>query len=314
MALEIPLPLLTGFVMLALGHLATGGQATRRVRVLCALACVVVFLFYVTGANHALSALFSTFYASPKGAFTTPKGIIGLCRAIQATAAGQLTQVTALLLLLYVTLQTFCVPGTIALNAVCGAVLGLPVGLPLCIVAGTVGACSCYTMSSLVGATVAEAADRWFLQGKGIPKLRGQVARFRSELFVYLLFLRLTPVIPNWLINLASPVANVPLQTFALATLVGIAPQTYLSVRFGTLVNADGLASIVSFGDTAAIALLGVLAVFVSRLKKRFAAATPAAGGPETQKGDGLAPEAPTVPAADHHTRRQTVNRGFIEI
>ena len=43
-----------------------------------------------------------------------------------------------------------------------------------------------------------------------------QVARRRGDLFNYIIFLRVTPILPNIFINIASPVVDVPLRPFAL--------------------------------------------------------------------------------------------------
>ena len=40
----------------------------------------------------------------------------------------------------------------------------------------------------------------------------------------YILFLRITPFLPNWFINVVSPVINVPLWTFFFATVLGKLP------------------------------------------------------------------------------------------
>jgi uncharacterized membrane protein YdjX (TVP38/TMEM64 family) len=68
-----------------------------------------------------------------------------------------------------------------------------------------------------------------------------QVDSHRSSIFNYLLFLRITPLLPNWFINLASPVLGIPYKPFALATLLGIMPLTILTVRAGlTLQELEG--------------------------------------------------------------------------
>ncbi len=48
-----------------------------------------------------------------------------------------------------------------------------------------------------------------------------------------MLFLRISPMLPNWFINLASPIVNIPYRIFGLATLLGIAPQTFIAVNTG---------------------------------------------------------------------------------
>ena len=138
-----------------------------------------------------------------------------------------------LLLLLFTLMQTFCLPGTIVINVVCGTLYGVQTALPLCVAAGTLGACSCYTLSRIVGRPLATAADKALAGGKGIAKFQAKIEENRDNLFCFFVFLRISPLLPNWLINLASPVIGVPLKTFALATAVGIAPQTFIAVRIG---------------------------------------------------------------------------------
>lgn len=256
----------------------------RSARILVLLALVLFCILIATDAFSAASGLVGAFNSAPS--LSSTAGIATLCRNVTKVSEQNSSGTVALLLSLYLLLQTFCIPGTIALNAVLGALLGTGIGVPCCVLAGAIGACCCYTLSSAVGTGFASWVDSKLLGSKGVPKLRAQVNKNRSELLGYLLFLRLTPVLPNWLINLASPVLGVPLPTFALATLVGIAPQTYLSVRFGSaarslseLSGGDGGAAagaegqkIVTIWDTVLIALLGVMIIVVSRLKSKFGA------------------------------------------
>lgn len=254
--------------------------ARRRlvVKVLLLTFGVFILLFAVTGAHIAAKELFDVLWNSPS--LRSAEGILQMCRSVQLVAQGQTFAVVSLIMALYLILQTLCIPGTIALNAVCGALLGTPIALVLCVAAGTIGASCCYILSSLIGTRLAETLDERLMQGKGIPRLKTQVTKFRQDLLAYLLFLRLTPVLPNWLINLASPVVSVPLKPFVIATLFGITPQTYLAVRFGVAANtiaSNGgqakLSSVVTIYDTVLIALLGLLALAIGKLKKRFAAA-----------------------------------------
>jgi uncharacterized membrane protein YdjX (TVP38/TMEM64 family) len=48
-----------------------------------------------------------------------------------------------------------------------------------------------------------------------------KVARHRDNLLSYMLFLRITPFLPNWFINLASPIIGVPLSPFFWGTFFG---------------------------------------------------------------------------------------------
>lgn len=61
--------------------------------------------------------------------------------------------------------------------------------------------------------------------------IHSQVSRRRERLLNYMLFLRLTPTLPNTFINVASPIVDVPYHTFFLATVVGLIPAAYVTVR-----------------------------------------------------------------------------------
>lgn len=58
-----------------------------------------------------------------------------------------------------------------------------------------------------------------------------QVAKRREKLLNYMLFLRVTPTLPNTFINVASPIVDVPYHIFLLATSIGLIPAAYVTVR-----------------------------------------------------------------------------------
>ncbi len=252
----------------------------RSVRILGLLALILISILITTDAESAATSLYDAYKTSPS--ISSTHGIAVLCNNVTKASESNTYGTISLLFSLYLLLQTFSIPGTIALNAVLGALLGTGVGVIACVVAGTVGACCCYTLSSAVGSSAAKFLDHHLMKGKGIHQLRTQVNKYRAELLAYLLFLRFTPILPNWLINLASPVIGIPLKTFAIATFFGIIPQTYLSVRFGAaaktlsenfVVSEGGeqqQTKIVTIYDTFLIALLGVAVIGVNKLKARF--------------------------------------------
>ena len=75
--------------------------------------------------------------------------------------------------------------------------------------------------SSLPGAPWATSCRQ---SGPWLERLR---KGFQEDAFNYLLFLRLVPVFPFWLVNLAPGLLGVSLTTYALATLIGIIPGTF---------------------------------------------------------------------------------------
>ncbi|KAF7393569.1 hypothetical protein HZH68_010388 [Vespula germanica] len=91
-----------------------------------------------------------------------------------------------------------------------------------------VGATLCYLLSSLLGRKLLykyfpEKANEWTVM----------VAKHRDHLLNYMLFLRMTPLLPNWFINLASPVIGVPIIPFTVGTFFGVAPPSFVAIQAG---------------------------------------------------------------------------------
>ena len=56
---------------------------------------------------------------------------------------------------------------------------------------------------------------------------------FQKNAVSYMLFLRLFPVFPFWLVNLAPSIFGIPLWTFFWTTAIGIIPATYVFTQIG---------------------------------------------------------------------------------
>jgi len=54
-----------------------------------------------------------------------------------------------------------------------------------------------------------------------LPAMKSKIDENRHNLLFYMLFLRLSPLFPNWAINLSSPILGIPLSYFGTATLIG---------------------------------------------------------------------------------------------
>lgn len=126
----------------------------------------------------------------------------------------------------YIFMQTFMIPGTIFFSLLAGALFGVIKGLVLVVFSATAGASSCYFVSKLLARPLA-----FWLWPEKLRYFRAKVAQRREKLLNYMLFLRITPTLPNTFINLASPIVDVPYHTFFLATLVGLIPASFVTVR-----------------------------------------------------------------------------------
>lgn len=101
----------------------------------------------------------------------------------------------------------------------CGCLFGLPVAFTMTLAAGTIGASLAYTLSNLIGRPiVVHFTDK-------LQFMQTEVEKRRENLVFFMLFLRVSPLLPNWFVNLSSPIVGIPFHIFFLTTLVGIAPQ-----------------------------------------------------------------------------------------
>ncbi|XP_048707994.1 transmembrane protein 41B isoform X3 [Caretta caretta] len=132
------------------------------------------------------------------------------------------------------------------------------------------GASFCYMLSYLVGRPVVYR----YLTEKAV-KWSEQVERHREHLINYIIFLRITPFLPNWFINITSPVINVPLKVFFIGTFLGVAPPSFVAIKAGTtLYQLTTAGEAVSWNSVFVLMILAILsilpAVFQKKLKQKF--------------------------------------------
>lgn len=127
---------------------------------------------------------------------------------------------------LYVVVVALSIPGAFILTVSGGLIFGA--------VAGGIGA----FIGALAGASVIFLIARTALGG-WLVKRAGPFAQrladgFRRDAFNYLLFLRLVPAFPFWLVNIVPALLGVQLSTFVAATALGIFPLTFAFAFFGS--------------------------------------------------------------------------------
>lgn len=119
----------------------------------------------------------------------------------------------------YVAAVALSFPGASFLTILGGFLFGWLAAGTTTAIAATIGACLIFlaARSSLGNA----------LKDKAGPFINRLSDGFREDAFHYLLFLRLTPIFPFWLVNIAPALFRVPLPTYVIATFFGILPGTY---------------------------------------------------------------------------------------
>jgi uncharacterized membrane protein YdjX (TVP38/TMEM64 family) len=136
----------------------------------------------------------------------------------------------------YVAAVTLSFPGASVLTIAGGFMFGCVAGTALSLVAATIGATLIFLIArTSLGHLLAERV------GPRTQKLR---EGFQRESFSYLLFLRLVPLFPFWLVNLAAALFGMRLAPYVAATVIGIVPATFVFSYFGeglgTALDADG--------------------------------------------------------------------------
>ncbi|KAK3182978.1 hypothetical protein Dsin_030264 [Dipteronia sinensis] len=167
------------------------------------------------------------------------------------------TQVLLGYCMVYIFMQTFMIPGTVFMSLLAGALFGVFKGVALVVFTATAGASSCYFLSKLIGRPLV-----FSLWPDKLSFFQAQVASRRNKLLNYMLFLRLTPTLPNTFINVASPIVDIPYHIFFLATVIGLIPAAYITVRAGlALGELQSLGDLYDFNSVATLFLIGVISI-----------------------------------------------------
>ncbi len=75
-------------------------------------------------------------------------------------------------------------------------------------------------------------------------KLKAVIDGVEAGAFGYILTLRLVPLAPFWLVNIAAALAHAPLRAYALATFLGIMPATFIYSGIGA-----GIGELIARGE-----------------------------------------------------------------
>ena len=138
---------------------------------------------------------------------------------------------------IYAAAVSLSLPGAAFLTVAGGFLFGLVIGAAAAVIGATLGA----TVIFLVART---ALGEPLLKRAG-PRASQLAHGFRADAFNYLLFLRLVPAFPFFLVNLVPAFAGVTLSTFVAATALGIIPAALVYAFAGT-----GLDSVIAAQKT----------------------------------------------------------------
>jgi uncharacterized membrane protein YdjX (TVP38/TMEM64 family) len=119
---------------------------------------------------------------------------------------------------IYASAVALSVPCALVMTLTAGVLFGTWVGASVALIGSSLGACVLFLIArTTIGRALALRA------GPAVARL---TSGFRKDAFNYLLMLRLTPIIPFWIVNLAPALIGVRFGTFAAATFIGMTPTT----------------------------------------------------------------------------------------
>jgi uncharacterized membrane protein YdjX (TVP38/TMEM64 family) len=204
------------------------------------------------------------FFAFDLGRFFTLAALKVNHKALLDYYTDHRTVMVAGFMALYVVQTALSLPGAAILSLASGALFGPLMGTVYAVLAAT------------VGATLAFIVTRYLLRDQVLAKFGPKLEKINRELeergLNYLLFLRLVPVFPFFLINLASGLTRLPLRTFVIGTLIGIIPGGFVYVNAGaslsTINSLREVASVRVLGSFALLGLFALIPVIYGKMKK----------------------------------------------
>lgn len=120
----------------------------------------------------------------------------------------------------YYVYAALALPGAFILTILSGCIFPLPLSTLYVVIADTLGACTLFL-------TAKSAFGDDFLQ-KGGPVLLKMEKGFKQNEVSYLIFLRLIPIFPFWLISVAPAFFGIRFKTFLWTTIVGLIPENFI--------------------------------------------------------------------------------------
>jgi len=171
------------------------------------------------------------------------QGLAARQAELREIVAAQPVTSAAGFVLLYAITVAASFPGAAIVTVAGGLLFGVVLGAALAVTGATIGASLLFV--------VARGALRPMLSAR----VAGVMARLQPGLerdgFLYVLSLRLIPVVPFWLINLAASMSGMRLRDFAAGTALGIIPGTTIFASIGA-----GVGAILAAGQTPDLSII----------------------------------------------------------
>jgi pyruvate/2-oxoglutarate dehydrogenase complex dihydrolipoamide dehydrogenase (E3) component/uncharacterized membrane protein YdjX (TVP38/TMEM64 family) len=206
-----------------------------------------------------LAVLVGAFFAFDLGRFFSLDYFKSQQAAIEAYRAAQPALTAGLFFAIYVAVTGLSLPGAAIMTLVAGAIFGLLWGTLIVSFASTIGATLAFLVSRFV--------LRDWVQGQFGDKLKAINTGMEKEGGFYLFTLRLIPIFPFFVINLAMGLTPIRTWTFYWVSQVGMLAGTLVYVNAGTqIARIDSLQGILSPPLLGSFVLLGLFPLIASKI------------------------------------------------
>lgn len=195
-----------------------------------------------------LAGLFAAFFLSGLDRYVSLEALQVHRTVLQEFVAAHAVAAVLIYMTVYAVMVAASLPGATIFTVTGGLLFGSLLGTAYTVVAATVGATIIFL--------IARSAFGDVLRQKAGGRVERLLDGFRDNAFNYLLVLRLVPLFPFFVVNVAPAFAAVPLRTYIVATLIGIVPGTFVYAQVGA-----GFDSVIASGGT--LSLSGILTLDV---------------------------------------------------
>ena len=163
----------------------------------------------------------------------------------------------------YIVVTTLALPISLLKTLLAGALFGLLPGVILTSFASTIGSTLCFLLSRYLFKDLVQEKYKKYLSkvNQGI----------KDEGLLYLLFLRLSPIFPFFVINITFGLTHMKWTNFYWISQVGMLPATILFVNAGNqLSQINNLEDILTTKVIVSLSAIGLLPIITKRIYERF--------------------------------------------
>jgi uncharacterized membrane protein YdjX (TVP38/TMEM64 family) len=181
--------------------------------------------------------------------------------SLTQTVANQPIESAVFFMAAYILVTALSLPGATLMTLLAGALFGLYYGSLI------------VSFASTIGATLAMLTSRFLIREWVENRFSGQAKKINSGMLkegaYYLFSLRLIPLIPFFVINLALGLTRIRVSVFYVVSQLGMLPATFIYVNAGQeLARLDSFEDILSIELLSALLLLAVFPIVTNVLSR----------------------------------------------